>query len=84
MATAAGVDSSAAELMLDLSAARHSWLARNAVLLLLKSGQMVIAHLTIQAGMVTHIKVSPHTGTVTCGLLSRRLQVSCSVSDFRI
>lgn len=59
MATAAGVDSSAAELMLDLSAARHTWLARNAVLLLLKSGQMVIAHLTIQAGMVTHIKVSP-------------------------
>ena len=59
MAMAAGVDSSAAELMLDLSAARHTWLAKNAVLLLLKSGQMLIAHLTIEAGMVNHIKVSP-------------------------
>lgn len=58
MATAAGVDSSGADLMLDLSAARHTWLARNAVLLLLKSGQMVMAHLTIEAGMVKHIKVS--------------------------
>ena len=59
MATAAGVDASAADLMLDLSAARHTWLAKNAVLLLLKSGQMVMAHLTIEAGMVKHIKVSP-------------------------
>lgn len=58
MATAAGVDISAADLNLDLSAARHTWLAKNAVLLLLKSGQMLIAHLTIEAGMVKHIKVS--------------------------
>lgn len=58
MATAAGVDGSAAELMLDLSAARHAWLAKDAVLLLLKSGQMVLAHLTIEAGMVKRIKVS--------------------------
>ncbi|KAL3131321.1 hypothetical protein ABBQ38_000610 [Trebouxia sp. C0009 RCD-2024] len=57
MATAAGVDGSAAELMLDLSAARHAWLAKDAVLLLLKSGQMVLAHLTIEAGMVKRIKI---------------------------
>lgn len=62
MATAAGVDGSAADLMLDLSAARHAWLAKDALLLLLKSGQMVLAHLTIEAGMVKCIKVSlPHT-----------------------
>ena len=57
MATAAGSDASAAELMLDLSAARHTWLAKNAVLLLLKSGQMMVAHLSIEAGMVKRIKV---------------------------
>lgn len=59
MAVAAGVDISAADLMLDLSAARHTWLAKNAVLLLLKSGQMLIAHLTIEAGMIRQMKVSP-------------------------
>ncbi|KAL3135407.1 hypothetical protein ABBQ32_007589 [Trebouxia sp. C0010 RCD-2024] len=58
MATAAGVDGSAADLMLDLSAARHAWLAKDALLLLLKSGQMVLAHLTIEAGMVKCIKVT--------------------------
>ena len=58
MSTAGGVNGSAAELMLDLSAARHAWLAKDALLLLLKTGHMVLAHLTMQAGMVKRIKVS--------------------------
>lgn len=58
MATAGGVDGSGAHLMLDLSAARHAWLTKDALLLLLKSGQMLLAHLTIEAGMVKRIKVS--------------------------
>ncbi len=55
---AASADHSAADLMLDLSVAQHVWVSKSSVLLLLKSGQLVLAHLTIEAGMVKQIKVS--------------------------
>lgn len=55
---AANADHSAAELMLDLSAARQVWLSKTSLLLLLKSGQLVLAHLTLEAGTVKQIKVS--------------------------
>lgn len=57
-AMAANADHTAAELMLDLSAARHVWLTKTSLLLLLKSGQMLLAHLLLEAGMVKRIKVS--------------------------
>jgi len=47
---AATSDHSAADLMLDLSAARHVWLS--------KSGRLVLAHLAIEAGMVKQMRVS--------------------------
>ena len=57
-AMAVGADHSAAGMMADLSAARHVWLSRNLVALLLKGGRLLLAHLTVQAGMVKQIKVS--------------------------
>ena len=57
-AMAATSDQGAAQLMLDLSAARHVWLSKSSVALLLKSGRLVLAHLTIEAGMVKHMRVS--------------------------
>lgn len=51
-------DQSAAELGLDLSAAQHVWLTHTSLALLLKSGQMVLAHLTVEAGFVKQMKVS--------------------------
>jgi hypothetical protein len=55
---AATSDHSAADLMLDLSAARHVWLSKSSVALLLKSGRLVLAHLAIEAGMVKQMRVS--------------------------
>ena len=66
-AMAGSADKSAAELMLDLSAARHVGLSKTSLLLLLKSGQMVAAHLTIEAGMVKHIKVTFFIGYASSG-----------------
>ena len=57
-AMAATSDHSAAQLMLDLSAARHVWLSKSSVALLLKSGRLLLAHLTIEAGMVKQMRVS--------------------------
>ena len=58
MAMAATSDHSAAQLMLDLSAARHVCLSKSSVALLLKSGQLALAHLTVEAGMVKQMRVS--------------------------
>lgn len=58
MAMAATSDHSAAQLMLDLSAARHVCLSKSSVALLLKSGQLALAHLTLEAGMVKQMRVS--------------------------
>ena len=55
---AVGADHSAAGMMADLSAARHVWLSKSSVALLLKGGRLLLAHLTVQAGMVKQIKVS--------------------------
>lgn len=57
-AMAATSDHSAAQLMLDLSAARHVWLSKSSVVLLLKSGRLLLAHLTIEAGVVKQMRVS--------------------------
>ena len=57
-AMAATSDHSAAQLMLDVSAARHVWLSKSSVVLLLKSGRMLLAHLTIKAGVVKQMRVS--------------------------
>ncbi|KAL0047613.1 hypothetical protein WJX82_007762 [Trebouxia sp. C0006] len=68
-AMAATSDHSAAQLMLDLSAARHVWLSKSSVALLLKSGRLLLAHLTIEAGMVKQMRVEPslNLGVASCG-----------------
>jgi len=42
----------------DLSAARHVCLSKSSVALLLRSGWLVLVHLTIVAGMVKQMRVS--------------------------
>lgn len=69
-AMAVGADHSAAGMMVDLSAARHVWLSRSSVALLLKGGRLLLAHLTVQPGMVKQIKVS-------CCCLFCRVIFSC-------
>ena len=56
-AAAASADRAAAELNLDLSAARHVWLSKTTLALLLKSGQLVLTHLIMEAGNVKQMKV---------------------------
>lgn len=51
-------DQSAIEFELDLSAAQHVWVSQSTLALLLKSGQMVLVHLTVEAGFVRQMKVS--------------------------
>ena len=71
---AGSADQSAAHMMVDLSAARHVWLTKTSLLLLLKCGQMLLAQLTIEAGTVKHIKVS---------LPCLQLWLGVSLSSFR-
>ena len=56
-AAAASADRAAADLNLDLSAARHVWLSKTTLALLLKSGQLVLTHLIMEAGNVKQMKV---------------------------
>ena len=57
-AMARTADKSAVDLGLDLSAAQHVWISQHTVALLLKSGQMALVHLTVEAGFVRQMKVS--------------------------
>lgn len=67
-AMARTADKSAVDLGLDLSAAQHVWISQHTVALLLKTGQMALVHLTVEAGFVRQMKVS------TCSISS---SVSC-------
>lgn len=80
-AMAATSDHTAAGLMLDLSAARHVWLSKSSVALLLKSGRLVLAHLTIEAGMVKQMRVShlPVHHAPMCHGIIKRMSASLSV-----
>ena len=57
-AMARNADHAAVDLGLDLSAAQHVWISQTTLALLLRSGQMVLVHLTVEAGFVRQMKVS--------------------------
>lgn len=51
-------EQSAVDLGLNLSAAQHVWVSQTTLALLLRSGQMVLVHLTVEAGFVRQMKAS--------------------------
>ena len=67
-AMARNADHAAVDLDLDLSAAQHVWISQTTLALLLRSGQMVLVHLTVEAGFVRQMKVS-HCGSCCLALL---------------
>ena len=75
-AAAASADRAAADLNLDLSAARHVWLSKTTLALLLKSGQLVLTHLIMEAGNVKQMKVLVCTTCLVIGQVSATL-ASC-------